>query len=247
YKPLTYRPDLVRGFSLTGEAYKTEIDVDEMITRIYEVDVHVKEGITRVEATKVKEIPAKVGLSLFPDPKADLIAEVARNIQFPTISLKEITKYVVRVVNLLLDTQKATLEQLFYYRYNLALEIKREIQKLLDSYAQIRFENFRNEKKLGTCPSFVLPSTVEIFLHEDTEYNKHFYERAYLMNSEEKIVADKIDPLENVRWWLRNIERSGFYLQGYRKGRFFPDFIVKTNNNNYCIIEYKGRTFARYP
>jgi len=48
YKPLTYRPDLVRGFSLTGEAYKTEIDSDEMISRIYEVDVHLKEGERRV-------------------------------------------------------------------------------------------------------------------------------------------------------------------------------------------------------
>lgn len=240
YKPLTYRPDLVREFSLTGEAYKTEIDVDEMITRIYEVDVQVKEGETRVEATKVKETPAQVYLTLFPDPKADLVKEVARDIQFPNISLKDITKYVARVVDLLLGNQRATLEQLSYHRYKLALVIKDKIQELLDKYTQTRFETLRNEKKLGTCSSFVLPSTVEIFLHEDTEYNKHFYERAYLMNSEEKIVADKIDTLENVRWWLRNIERSGFYLQGYRKGRFFPDFIVKTNRNNYCVIEYKG-------
>lgn len=240
YKPLTYRPDLVRGFSLTGEAYKTEIDVDEMITRIYEVDVHLKEGETRVEATKIKEIPVKMEPSLLPAPKADLIEEVSRNIQFPNISLKDITKYVARVVNLLLETQKATLEQLFYHRYKLALVIKGYIQSFLDGYAQARFETFRNEKKMGTCPSLVLPSTVEIFLHEDTEYGKHFYERAYLMNSEEKIVASKIDSLDNVSWWLRNIERSGFYLQGYLKGRFFPDFIVKTKKNNYCVIEYKG-------
>lgn len=117
---------------------------------------------------------------------------------------------------------------------------KNKIQYLLDGYTQTRFETLRNEKKLGTCPSLVLPSTVEIFLHEDTEYGKHFYERAYLMNSEEGVVASKIDSLDNVRWWLRNIERSGFYLQGYSKGRFFPDFIVKTKKNNYCVIEYKG-------
>ena len=240
YKPLTYRPDLVRGFSLAGEAYKTEIDVNEMITRIYEVDVRLKEGETRVEATKVEEIPAKVELSLFPDPKADLIAEVSRSIQFPNISLKDITKYVAHVINLLVESRKATLEQLIYHRYKLALVIKDKIQSILDAYAQARFEAFRNEKKLGWCPDFILPSRVEIFLHEDTEYKKHFYERAYLMNSEEKIVASKLDSLENVRWWLRNIERSGFYLQGYRKGRFFPDFVVKTKKNNYFIIEYKG-------
>jgi len=81
---------------------------------------------------------------------------------------------------------------------------------------------------------------VEIFLHEDTEYNKHFYESAYLMNSEEKVVASKIDSLDNASWWLRNIECSGFYLQGYLRGRFFPDFIVKTKKNSYCVIEYKG-------
>jgi superfamily II DNA or RNA helicase len=240
YKPLTYRPDLVRGFSLAGEAYKTEIDVNEMITRIYEVDVRLKEGETRVEAIKVEEIPAKVELSFFPDPKADLVAEVSRSIQFPNISLKDITKYVSRVINLLVESQKATLEQLIYHRYKLALVIKDKIQSILDGYAQARFETFRNEKKLGICPSFVLPSRVEIFLHEETEYNKHFYERAYLMDSEEKIFASRLDSLENVRWWLRNIERSGFYLQGYRKGRFFPDFVVKTKRNNYFIVEYKG-------
>ena len=144
------------------------------------------------------------------------------------------------IVDLLLETQKATLQQLSYHRYKLAEEIKKRIQGLLDGYTQTRFETLRNEKKLGTCPSFTPIPTVEIFLHEDTEYKKHFYEKAYLMNSEEKIVADKIDSLENVRWWLRNIERSGFYLQGYHKGRFFPDFAVKTKRNNYFIIEYKG-------
>lgn len=240
YKPLTYRPDLVRGFSLIGEAYKTEIDVNEMITRIYEVDVRLKEGETRVEAIKVEEIPAKAELSLFPDPKADLIAEVSRSIQFPNISLKDITKYVARVVNLLIESQKGTLEQLIYHRYKLALVIKDKIQSILDRYAQTRFETLTNEKKLGTCPGFTPPPTAEIFLHEDTEYGKHFYERAYLMNSEERIVASKIDSIDNVWWWLRNIERSGFYLQGYRKGRFFPDFVVKTKRNNYFIIEYKG-------
>ena len=67
------------------------------------------------------------------------------------------------------------------------------------------------------------------------------------MNSEERFVAGKIDSLDNVRWWLRNIERSGFYLQGYRKGRFFPDFVVKTNKNNYFVTEYKGEPWLDTP
>lgn len=172
--------------------------------------------------------PAKVELSPLPDPKVDLIAEVSRSIQFPNISLKDITKYVGRVVDLLIESQKVTLFQLVYHRYKLALVIKDKIQSFLHVYARARFETFKNEKQLGICPSFVLPSTVEIFLHEETKYNRHFYERAYLMDSEERFVASRLDSLENVRWWLRNIQRDGFYLQGYRKGRFFPDFVVKT-------------------
>jgi len=240
YKPLTYRPDLVRGFSLMGEGYKAEINLDDMITKIYEVDIRLEEDKTKVEATLIKETSAQVYLTPFPDPKKDLIDEVSRNIQFPNISVKDITKYVAHIVNWLLDSQKVTLEQLFYHRYKLALEIKNKTQELLDGYTKTRFETLRNEKKLRTCPGFTPSPTAEIFLHEDTEYDKHFYERAYLMNSEERIVVSKIDSLDNVRWWLRNIERSGFYLQGYHKGRFFPDFVIKTKKNNYFIIEYKG-------
>jgi hypothetical protein len=33
---------------------------------------------------------------------------------------------------------------------------------------------------------------------------------------------------------------SGFYLQGWLKGKFYPDFIVKTKKGNYFVLEYKG-------
>jgi len=247
YKPLTYRFDLVRGFSLKSEGYKVKIDAEDMITKIYKVDVHLEKDKIKVEATLIKETPAKVDLTLFPDPKKDLVADVSRNIQFRNISFKDIIEYVAHIVNLLLDNQKATLEQLYYHKHSLALVIKNNIQEFLDSYAQTRFESFRNEKKLGISPGFVPPAKIEIFLPADTDYNKHFYERAYFMNSEEKIVASKIDTLDNVRWWLRNIEQSGFYLQGHRKGRFFADFIVKTKKNIYCVIEYKGEHLLGTP
>ena len=247
YKRLTYRPDLVKGFSLIGEGYETEIDADEMITRIYEVDVHSENGKTKVEAIMFNKVSSKVELNLFTDPKKDLVGEVSRNIQFHNISIKEIIEYVEHIVNLLLDRKKASLEQLFYHKYKLTIVIKDKIQECLDKYSKTRFTNFRSEKKLGTIPEFILPSTVEIFLYENTEYKKHFYERSYFMNSEEKILADKIDFLDNVLWWLRNIKGKGFYLQGYLKGRFFPDFIVKTKKNNYCIVEYKGEHLLGTP
>ncbi len=240
FKTLTYRPDLVRGFSLKSEGRKVSIDVEETITRVYEVDITVEEDRTKLETKLFKEIATKINLRVFTNPKIELISEVARNIQFPNISLREIADYVAGVVDILLETGKVTLEHLYFHRYKLAMVIREKIQKLLDDFAKDRFENLYKEKKIGTSLEFVLPTTVEIFLHEETEFVKHYYERAYLLNSEERIVAEKLDELDNTRWWLRNIDRHGFYIQGYKKGRFFPDFLVKTKKNHYCVIEYKG-------
>ncbi len=59
-------------------------------------------------------------------------------------------------------------------------------------------------------------------------------------NEEELSLAYQIDGLNNVYWWFRNPEKSGFYIQGWLKGKFYPDFIVKTKKGAYYILEYKG-------
>lgn len=60
------------------------------------------------------------------------------------------------------------------------------------------------------------------------------------MNQEELNFADKLNTLDNTYWWFRNPEMSGFYIQGWRKQKFYPDFIVKTKNGNCIVLEYKG-------
>jgi hypothetical protein len=35
-----------------------------------------------------------------------------------------------------------------------------------------------------------------------------------------------------------------FYLQGWKAGKFYPDFIVKTKKGIYVVIEYKGEQLA---
>ncbi len=50
----------------------------------------------------------------------------------------------------------------------------------------------------------------------------------------------RLDALENIAWWYRNREKEDFYLQGFKPGKFYPDFIVKTKFGNYMLVEYKG-------
>ncbi len=71
-------------------------------------------------------------------------------------------------------------------------------------------------------------------------YNKHLFGGVGYMNNEEQKMADIINNLESVEWWLRNPEQNGFYIQGWLNNKFRPDFIVKTTKGNYFILEYKG-------
>jgi len=71
-------------------------------------------------------------------------------------------------------------------------------------------------------------------------FGKHLYEKAGEMDKEELDFAIRLDTLENIYWWFRNPEIGGFYIQGWRKQKFHPDFIAKTKKENYVVLEYKG-------
>ena len=71
-------------------------------------------------------------------------------------------------------------------------------------------------------------------------FQKHLFERAGQLNGEETEFAMRIDVLENVAWWFRSREKEDFYLQGWRSGKFYPDFIIKTKRGVYILAEYKG-------
>lgn len=36
------------------------------------------------------------------------------------------------------------------------------------------------------------------------------------------------------------MEKKDFYIQGWQRDKFYPDFIVKTKSGKYLIVEYKG-------
>lgn len=73
-------------------------------------------------------------------------------------------------------------------------------------------------------------------------FNKHFYPFIGEMNGEEIDCASAIDSLEEVKYWVRNIERyseTSFSLPT-SKDRFYPDFVAILNDGRLFAIEYKG-------
>ncbi|MDR0820369.1 MAG: DEAD/DEAH box helicase family protein [Endomicrobium sp.] len=74
-----------------------------------------------------------------------------------------------------------------------------------------------------------------------TKFNKHFYEHIGAMNKEEENCAAVIDSLEEVKYWVRNIERSNYsFFLPTSTDKFYPDFIALLTDGRILAAEYKG-------
>ncbi len=64
------------------------------------------------------------------------------------------------------------------------------------------------------------------------------------LNDEERNVAVHLDGEATVKWWHRNVARQNYGLQGWKRGRIYPDFIFATGGNagkgRIVVLETKG-------
>ena len=73
-------------------------------------------------------------------------------------------------------------------------------------------------------------------------YDKSLYEAEESANKFETELIQAITGLPNIRWWHRNIARTGFAINGFIN--HYPDFIVRTRSGKIVIIETKGDHLA---
>ena len=62
------------------------------------------------------------------------------------------------------------------------------------------------------------------------------------LNREEREVAVYLDGEETLTWWHRNVARTQYGIQGWRRGKIYPDFIfaVGEPGNRIVVLETKG-------
>jgi type III restriction enzyme len=64
------------------------------------------------------------------------------------------------------------------------------------------------------------------------------------LNGEEQNVAVHLDGEAAVKWWHRNVAKTNYGLQGWKRGRIYPDFIFATGGNagagRVVVLETKG-------
>ncbi|MBB3235794.1 DEAD/DEAH box helicase [Phyllobacterium endophyticum] len=64
------------------------------------------------------------------------------------------------------------------------------------------------------------------------------------LNTDERAVAGYLDNDDALKWWHRNVARKQYGLQGWRRGKIYPDFIFAVQRNEggdrIAVLETKG-------
>ena len=234
FRKLDYVGDLIGGIPILNNQ-DSIIDfqpVDD--NRIIKIDIgH--------EGELIKDTVGKLGLIYhFKNfTEDDLLSWFRAKIQRGFISIEEMNFYLTDIIDKLLA--KHNLSKLSAYRYKIKESIERRIDEIVDGLTKTRFDGLLQKQMLvARGEHFVFGDNINLLYVSQENFNKHLYEKAGKMNGEELDFVGQLNVLENIYWWFRNPEMSGFYIQGYKKQKFYPDFIAKTKKGNYFILEYKG-------
>ncbi len=236
---LDYVSDLIDDIPVLKNA---KADIALSITDDNQV---IKIDVTR-EGGLVRDAAGRLGLTYHHRDfqKEDLVNWFREKIQRGFISIDEVTGYLERALIGLL--KKHLLASLSMHRYQVKEAIERRIDELVEETSTKKFKDLEARKRLcAKGEEYILPEMIKFALVSQERFTKHLYERVGKMNGEETDFAFQIDSIKNISWWCRNPENDGFYIQGWHKDKFRPDFIVKTKKGNYFVLEYKGEYLER--
>lgn len=233
--PLAFSRDLLRdAFSLPKEFVPFNVDFHSDQARKVKIDVDKEAGIYRI-------VQGKLALTINPEDfsEEELLGWLKRNVRHTAVTSEEMGNYLVKALKHALKDH--TLDELSINRFRLKERLQEVVLETIQGYTKKQFEDQLKKKKLETkSASFSPPKTTLLSRITDEKFSKHLFERAGHLNGEEIDFAFRIDALENVQWWFRNREKEDFYLQGWKAGKFYPDYIIKTKSGKCVVVEYKG-------
>jgi hypothetical protein len=232
---LSFSGDLIGEAFKVYENYKPfDVNFHEDQNQRIKIDIDKENGIYKITQ-------GKLVLVLYPEDFS--IEEVGnwlkRNVRHTVISSSEMNQYIDKALSDL--AKKHSIEELSLNRFRLKEQFDQEIQDIIGEYAKKNFDRLLASGEIEADGVSYSPEKQILIARLSPEhFQKHLFERAGYMNGEETEFAMRVDVLENIEWWYRSREKEDFYLQGWKSGKFYPDFIIKTKKGSYILAEYKG-------
>ena len=160
------------------------------------------------------------------------------------------------------DTDADIYDRRAYLAHLLREHVKNKIETQAEQifHEKLRQGEIHFDLEVGE-PNFRMKQSYEIQVHSDDRQLERRYgeplqlslfERVYerYFDSElEKNFACYLDEQRAVQWWHRvAVRQQGeYYLQGWKQGRIYPDFVAMANEKRLLIFETKGEHLIGNP
>ena len=173
--------------------------------------------------------------------KSELVQWLDKRLRFALLEKSDKVSFLDKAIEYQLKGH--TLSELSVNRFVLADRMSEFINGVLEKYAKEKFDALMQKKKIATKLFSAFPSTITLKQSIPQEFNKNYYEKIDKLNGEELSFVKRLDldTLPNIKYWARSREKiDPFYIQGWRKGKFYPDFIAVTKKGTIIALEWKG-------
>lgn len=173
--------------------------------------------------------------------KEELIQWLDKKLRFTMLEKPDKIKFIQKVMDYQLT--KKSLSELSVNRYILVTKLSEVINKILENYTKKRFDKFLKDKLITVKELEKFPEKITLSQEIPQEFNKNYYSKIDKLNKEELRFIERLDleTLPNIKFWVRSREKKDpFFIQGWKKNKFYPDFISVTKKNNIVALEWKG-------
>jgi type III restriction enzyme len=212
----------------------------------------------KIEYSFISELQKNFALLEIHGPKneAELTNWLDQHIPHPDITQVEASLFLGKVIALLIKKRNFSLEELISNRWRL----RDATEQAISHYRRKVVEQEYQRMLLPDCETPLEVDPTFCFTFDNIKYpatrfydgafkpKKHFYLSPGYMNKEEEECAAFMDGLEEVEYWVRNLDREdySFWLQT-STDKFYPDFVVQLKDGRILVVEYKGEHLADTP
>ena len=150
------------------------------------------------------------------------------------LTQKDIQSYVTRIFE---DFSEEKLEDFMRHLQEYTVIIKNKILALEDEHKEKEFRHLLNTDEIFLKPTYTIPNKIPL-KSPSPSITKMLHTKEDDMNDFEREVINDVANLDSVEWWTRNVEKRGFYINGFIN--HYPDFIIKTKKGKIVVLETKG-------
>lgn len=174
--------------------------------------------------------------SLAPEVQRERFAEaIAKNLKYKSIGYRSLLDFIKVAIS---DKNEEEISELMALEYNTVNAFKKKIDSLLTAHRLKKFEEWLLTGEFVCEPNYKFPEKITWLYPAKIDIEKSLYTKEEDVNGWEYKVISSLVNLDNILFWHRNPQNSGYGINGFIN--HYPDFILKTKSGKYLIVEPKG-------